>query len=133
MTFFTIDSDNNITAFASAPAAIAGTEIFSTRKQLAGLAANWPIAKLVETWNSFAGAPPFGALKAVKRFENREKAVTRIWKACEVLAASPSAEQATATLASAAPQRLQVAPKTARPRKKARGTPAARDSKKAAL
>src|ERR1019366_7022570 len=66
---FTIDSDNNITAFPTpdhAEAAIgAGAQAFTSQKDLAKLAAEWPISRLVETWNSFAGAPPFGDLKPV--------------------------------------------------------------------
>ena len=48
MTTFTIDCDNNITAFASlkdAKAAdIAGAEYFSSEEELAELAASWPVA-----------------------------------------------------------------------------------------
>lgn len=124
MPTFTIDTDNNITALANPNAATAGTEIFSTQKQLAGLAANWPIARLVAIWNSFAGCPPFGSLKPVKRFENRQKAVARIWKACAVLAATLPAEEAPAK-ASAAAQVPKGAPKAARSRKATVGAPAA--------
>jgi hypothetical protein len=48
MTTFTIDSDNNITAFASLKEAqaadIAGAEYFSSAEELTQLAASWPIA-----------------------------------------------------------------------------------------
>ena len=48
MTTFTIDSDNNITAFGSLKEAqaadIAGAEYFSSAEELTQLAASWPIA-----------------------------------------------------------------------------------------
>ncbi len=48
MTTFTIDCDNNITAFASLQEAkaanIAGAEYFSSEEELAQLAASWPVA-----------------------------------------------------------------------------------------
>ena len=46
---------------------------------MAELAANWPASRLVEVWNSFAGVAPFTDCKPVKKFENRDKAVGRIW------------------------------------------------------
>ena len=48
MTTFTIDCDNNITAFASLKEAkaadIAGAEYFGSQEDLAQLAASWPVA-----------------------------------------------------------------------------------------
>jgi hypothetical protein len=57
MTIFTIDQDNNITAFASAAEARskAETERFRSAKDLAKLAPNWPATRLVEIWNSLPG------------------------------------------------------------------------------
>ena len=82
MTTFTINEDNNITAFPTpdhAEAAIgAGAQPFTSQKDLAKVTAEWPISRLVETWNSFAGAPPFGDLKPVKKFTDRKTATTRI-------------------------------------------------------
>jgi hypothetical protein len=46
-------------------------------RELTKLAADWPITRLVEVWNAFAGAPPFGDLKPVKKFTDRKTAVTR--------------------------------------------------------
>jgi hypothetical protein len=91
MTTFTIDTDNNITAHAAAPAAQDNLAVFASQKELAKVTAEWPISRLVETWNSFAGAPPFGDLKPVKKFENRAKATARIWAAIKKL--QPSAPQ----------------------------------------
>jgi hypothetical protein len=67
--------------------------------------------RLVEIWNSFDGAPPFGELKPVKKYTDRKTAVTRIWAAIQKLEPAP------------APQ--QVAPK---PAKKAKGAKAAADA-----
>ena len=76
MTTFTIDTDNNITAHATADeaAAIAGAEKFATATDLAGLAANWPADRLVEIWNSLPGVSP------VEKFKDAKTAVGRIWK-----------------------------------------------------
>jgi hypothetical protein len=75
---FTIDTENNITAFATKQEAGEG-ESFSTQDELAGLAANWPATRLVEIWNSVPGLTP------VKKFTNRKSAVARIWKAIQSL------------------------------------------------
>ena len=55
MTTFTIDSDNNITVHSGLPAGTDESQSFSTQKELAKLAADWPASRLVDTWNSFAG------------------------------------------------------------------------------
>jgi len=89
MTTFTIDCDNNITAFASVKEAkaadIAGAEYFDSQKELAQLAASWPVdgarggSKLLELWNSLPGVTP------VKKFTDRKTALARIWKAAQAL------------------------------------------------
>jgi hypothetical protein len=100
--FYTIDRDNVITAFATdqeVQASIPPTGfdvIASTEKQLAKAAAEWPISRFAEIWNGFAGvAGPFGDLKPVKKFENRAKAVARIWVAIQRLGAQVEAAAAT--------------------------------------
>jgi hypothetical protein len=75
---FTIDTENNITAFGSKQEAGEG-ESFSTQDELTALAANWPATRLVEVWNSVPGLTP------VKKFTNRKSAVARIWKAIQSL------------------------------------------------
>ena len=59
MKTFTIDSDNNITIFASEKQAKAtdatGTEAFTSQEELTKLAAEWPGGRLVEIWNSLTG------------------------------------------------------------------------------
>jgi hypothetical protein len=59
--------------------AAAGTIVVRNEKELAKAAAEWPASRLVELWNSFAGVAPFTDCKPVKKFENRDKAVARIW------------------------------------------------------
>jgi hypothetical protein len=82
MPTFTIDTENNVTVFAS-PKQIEGegegTEIFSSDEELAALATKWPGARLVEIWNSLPGVEP------VERFTSRQVAVRRIWKAIQHL------------------------------------------------
>jgi hypothetical protein len=105
MTTFAIDSDNTITAYIAGDAIPDDQARFTSEKELAKLAATWPSDRLVEVWNSFAGAPPFGDLKPVKKFTDRKTAVARIWKAVQAL--TPTA----------APQTADVAPKAAKSRK----------------
>jgi hypothetical protein len=85
MTTFAIDTGNHITACLDGEE-IPGSEAkFSSEKELAKLAANWPIGRLAEIWNGFAGVPPFGDLKPVKKFTDRKTAVARIWRAIQAL------------------------------------------------
>jgi len=123
MTTFAIDSDNTITACLAGDAIPEDQARFTSEKELAKLAANWPSDRLIEVWNSFAGVPPFGDLKPVKKFTDRKTAVARIWKTVQAL--TPSA----------APQAADVAPKAAKPRKGAsrdqKAAPAREGSKKA--
>ena len=91
MSTFTIDIENNITAFAclqQIEETAAGTETFSTAEQLAALAAQWPAARLLEIWNSLPGVAP------VERFTSRSMAATRIWKAIQHLQPTPAAQTA---------------------------------------
>ena len=118
---FTIYSDNTILAGATQEAApaegTASIESFSTEKELASLAANWPANRLVEIWNGFAGAVPFDDLKPVSKFKDRKTAVARIWSAIQRLDGS------------VAPQAAQDAPEAdsstnnATPKKKAATPP----------
>jgi hypothetical protein len=123
MTTFAIDTDNTITAYLAGDAIPEDHARFSSEKELSKLAANWPAERLVEIWNAFAGVPPFGDLKPVKKFTDRKTAVARIWKAVQAL--TPTA----------APQGAQDAPKAAKPRKgrlqEKDAAPARQSSKKA--
>ena len=88
---FTIDSDNNIAAYAEVPAGSETLHSFTTEKELAKLAGDWPGSRLVEVWNSLAGVAPFTDLKPVKKFTNRKGAIARIWAAVQRL--SPDGAQ----------------------------------------
>jgi hypothetical protein len=107
MTTFTIDTDNNITAFAhpQEAEATASGQSFASQDALGALTANWPMDRFTTVWNSFAGVAGFGAdLKPVKKFENRDKAVARIWKALQRLNGDAPLEDAIpAETANAAP------------------------------
>jgi hypothetical protein len=83
---FTIDANNNITAHAELPAGADESLAFSTLKEFAKLTADWPLARLVEAWNSFAGVAPFQDLKPVKKFTSRKSANARIFEAVSRLA-----------------------------------------------
>src|SRR5260370_35573026 len=62
MTTFTIEPENNITAFASVKEVRAShieqAEYFSSQEDLGKLAVSWPAARLIEIWNSLTGATP---------------------------------------------------------------------------
>jgi len=103
MTTFAIDADNIITAYLAGEVIPEDHARFSTEKELARLAANWPAERLVEIWNGFAGVPPFGDLKPVKKFTDRRTAVARIWKAVQALTLT-----ATPQAAKGAPKKAQA-------------------------
>src|ERR1700693_2656650 len=75
MTAFTIDSENNITIFASLKeiqGSEEGIETFTNEDEFAALADKWPGGRLVEVWNSLPGVQP------VERFTSRRVAGGRI-------------------------------------------------------
>jgi hypothetical protein len=94
MTTFTIDTENNITAFGTPEEAAATTttpfDTFASQKELAELAARWPAERLVAIWNSLAG------VVAVESFKSPKTAVSRIWARIQSLgkAAESQAEPA---------------------------------------
>jgi len=93
MTTFTIDPENNITAFGSAEEAAAATttpfDSFASQKELAALAAAWPAERLVAIWNSLPGVKP------LESFKSNKAAVSRIWARIQGLGApeQPQPEQ----------------------------------------
>jgi hypothetical protein len=127
MTTFAIDTDNTITAYTAADAIPAEQARFTSEKELAKLAATWPTDRLVEVWNSFAGAPPFGDLKPVKKFTDRKTAAARIWKAVQALTPTPAPQAAPA-----APKKAK-ATKEAKPKNDATGPKGAREGSKKAI
>src|SRR5216684_1023289 len=84
MSTFTIDNDNNITTHASSQEATlvdgAGGTQFNSEATLANVSSDWPMSRLVDIWNSISGNT------VVKKFQDRKKAVARIWKAIQRLA-----------------------------------------------
>ena len=94
MTIFSIDEQNNITAFGSAEEAAAATatpfDSFASQKELAGLVSGWPAERVIATWNGLPGIEP------VKKFKNAKIAASRIWERIQSLgeAAKPAAEPA---------------------------------------
>ncbi len=128
MRLFAIDKDETITAFPAAEHVPDGQEQFASEKELAKLAAYWPADRLVNVWNSFAGAG-FGAdLKPVKKFTDRKTAVKRIWAAIQKL--DTPAPQETAP---AAPEAADVAPKKAKAAKAKEGAAVPREFSKKAI
>src|SRR5580693_2416258 len=82
MKIFTIENDsNNITIHATVQEAeaVANADRFRNEAGLSKLAADWPASRLVEIWNSLPGVSP------VKKFKDRQTAVSRIWKVLESL------------------------------------------------
>src|SRR5580658_7987047 len=121
MSAFTIDADNNIAGHAGLPAGADESQSFSSAKDLGKLTAEWPVSRLVETWNSFAGVAPFDELKPVKKFTSRKAAVVRIWEAVQRL--SPDVANPATPVASAkgkAKKSPARAPRRARAQKGAR-------------
>src|ERR1700731_1735747 len=124
MATFTINEDNNITAFATAAeAAQAGdstTTSFDSQAALAKVSADWPLSRFVDIWNSIPGNAE------VTKFADRKKAVTRIWKAIQPLAANGQASETADT------PKPTKARKGAKPAKKAKAAKKAKPTKKAA-
>ena len=87
MIIFTIENEsNNITAHATVQEAeaVPNAERFRNEAALAKLAAEWPVARLVEIYNSLPGVTP------VNKFKDRATGVTRSWKAIQGLRAGLS-------------------------------------------
>ena len=81
MSIFTIDNENNITAHASSQEATlvegAGVIQFNSQASPANAPSDWPLSRFVEIWNSIPGNAE------VTKFQDRKKAVARIWKAIQ--------------------------------------------------
>jgi hypothetical protein len=136
-----IDSDNCLsveTDLTLDPNVQTAEGTFTTQEDLATMTKDWVASRLVEVWNSFAGAPPFGDLKEVKRFTDRKAAIARIWQAAQRLgeevekeAAAEPAPAAKPKKAKAAPTAAKGAPKKAKATKDTTAKPA-RDGSKTA-
>jgi hypothetical protein len=89
MKLFSIDRENNITAFAKRKdAEAANREAFRSQTELSDLAAAWPGSRLLQIWNSIPGCVP------VKKFTNRKTAILRIWTAIQSLEGAVAAHAA---------------------------------------
>jgi hypothetical protein len=102
MLTFTIDPENKITAYAfkaELPTKLdSGIEHFTSEKELAQLASNWPMTRLVDIWNSLAGVIP------IRKFTDRKKAVARIWRAIQSLVPATAPPQSRTVAAAKPPQ-----------------------------
>jgi len=137
MTTFTIDTDNNITAFAGpdqAEAVIAaGAQPFATSEELTQLAAGWPTERLVAIWNSLPGVTP------AKGFKNPKAAASKIWGRIQSMAelekpieAAPKAERKPkggAQGAKGAPAKAKSNKKATAAKKSPKGAKAAKPAK----
>jgi hypothetical protein len=87
MTTFTIDSENNISAFTTPEEAAATTatpfDTFANQKELVSLVGQWPAERLVAIWNSLPGVKP------VKSFKTAKVAAGRIWDGIQSLGETP--------------------------------------------
>ena len=100
--FYTISNDNAITShdtFAQATAALGatpeanalpatnnGTILFQTSKEFTSFTMNCPAERLVQIWNGLATVGPLAKkLKPVTKFQDRQVATVRIWKAIQNL------------------------------------------------
>ncbi len=126
MPTFSIDTENNITAFTAAEQVPEGHDRFASEKEFAKLSTGWPITRFVEVWNGFAGVVPFDTLKPVKKFTDRQTAVTRIWRAIQALTPTPAPQAAPAV------QKKAKAAKQARAKDDATGPKGAREGSKKA-
>ncbi|MGA7413813.1 MAG: DUF3489 domain-containing protein [Bryobacteraceae bacterium] len=100
MKIFTIENEtNNITLHTTVQdaEAVANAERFRNEAGLNKLATDWPAARLVEIWNSLPGVSP------VKKFKDRQTAVSRIWKALQGLGQAAPAADEQSSVAEAAP------------------------------
>jgi hypothetical protein len=83
MKTFTIDTDNNISAFDTQEEAAATTtapfDSFASHKALAQLAGAWPAERLAAIWNSLPGVKP------VKGFRSAKAGAGRIWERIQSL------------------------------------------------
>ena len=135
MTTFTIDSENNITAFSTPQEAAATTttpfDTFANQKELAQLAGAWPAERLVAIWNSLAG------VVAVESFKSTKTAVSKIWARIQSLgeAAKPAVQPAKPKANKKAKGRAQAAkgaPTKGKTTKRATAAKSAPKGKKAA-
>lgn len=79
MNTFTIDARNTIARLAAHEHSTREVEKFTSEKELAKLAAQWPVRRLVEIWNAMPG------VRRVAKFRDRKNAVRRVWTKAQEL------------------------------------------------
>ena len=84
MKTFTIDTDNNISVFATQEEAAAAAnttpvDTFTSQQELGKLAAAWPTDRLAAIWNSLPGVAP------AKGFKSPKAAAAKIWERIQKL------------------------------------------------
>jgi len=79
MNTFTIDARNAVAQLDTHEHSARGIEKFTSEKELAKLAAQWPARRLVEIWNEMPGVRP------VAKFRDRKTAVRRLWTKAQEL------------------------------------------------
>jgi hypothetical protein len=127
MPTFTIDVENNVTAFTTleeAAQADANLPRFSSQTELTQLTADWPPSRLIDLWNSIPGN------SKVAKLGPPAKAAARIWKALLPLAADSSAPKP--AKANKAPQLPKRAKAEKSASKKAKGKSASKGGEKPA-
>jgi hypothetical protein len=120
--YFTIDSDNNITAHPRATdealkeVAAGKAEGFGSLASFTKAAAEWPLARMVEIWNGMAGE------QKVLKFTSKDVACKRIWKAIQRLnAGAETADEAPKPAAKGKRTAAEPkAPKAAKPAREAK-------------
>ena len=131
---YIIDADNCLSVEADLtldPNVQTAEGTFTTQEDLATMTKDWAASRLVEVWNSFAGAPPFADLKEVKRFTDRKSAVARIWQAAQRLGEEVEKEAAAEPAPAAKPKKAK-ATKDTTAKDDATGAKAPRDGSKTA-
>jgi hypothetical protein len=132
MSTFTVDAENNITAFPNATDASEcnpGPAQFDSQAGLAKLSADWPLSRFVEIWNSLPGNAE------VKKLGDRKKAVARIWEAILPLASDrqtrPEAKPKEPAKGAKSAKNIKAAKKAAPAKKASRKPKSDRSNKKA--
>jgi hypothetical protein len=82
---FYVDDENVIHAAAVSMDTTGRHAAFASLDELMEVVAAWPLRRLVEVWNKLPGVHP------VTRFEDRQVAVRRIWRALTGVSSPPSA------------------------------------------
>jgi hypothetical protein len=129
MKTFTIDTENNISAFATPEEAAATTatpfDTFANEKELVSLVGQWSTERLVAIWNSLPGAKP------VKSFKTAKVAAGRIWEQVQSLGETPKPKaerkgKAGAQAAKGTPAKGQASKKTTPAKEAPKGKKAAK-------